>query len=150
MTKYVGVQEWELARHRSCRRSVYALGRALVRADPTHVRQVECYNRRLVSGGKSGDWSLHAVGRALDIYPTSPEHLLRIAGALVQLAPVLGVQEVIVGDRRWTNGKWRRYKGTYHSTHVHASFTVAMADAAATDAELERWCSLWWIGAVSG
>jgi hypothetical protein len=104
------------------------------------------YNRRPVRGGLS--WSLHAVGRALDIMhpvgdPVGPEIALRS----IRAAVALGVAEVIFNDGqkawRWTEEKGtKRYWGlNKHRDHVHIGMTVDMADRPDTP-ELRHWFAI--------
>lgn len=106
------------------------------------MTNVGIYNRRKVRGG--GSWSLHSVGRAVDLGIPAGSKALGddIADRLVRAATKLGICEVIWYRRRWTAEKgWQSYHGTDpHTGHVHVGFTKAMADKT-DDAEgrLSKW-----------
>jgi hypothetical protein len=97
------------------------------------------YNRRRTRGGLS--WSLHAVGRALDVMvPVGDPVGWEIALRAIKSAPMLGVGEVIFDRKRWTEEKGtKRYWGINpHRDHVHIGQTVDMADRPDTP-ELRQW-----------
>jgi hypothetical protein len=100
------------------------------------------YNRRAVRGGTS--WSLHAVGRALDIMvPVGDPVGWEIALRVIRAADALGVCEVIYDAKRWTREKGTvAYHGVNkHRDHVHIGMTVDMADRPDTP-ELRRWFAI--------
>jgi flagellar protein FlgJ len=103
------------------------------------VRSGGIYNRRAVRGGTS--WSLHAVGRALDIMvPVGDPVGWEIALRVIRHADALGVAEVIHDRKRWTAEKGTQpYRGSNpHRDHVHIGMTVDMADRPDTP-QLRQW-----------
>lgn len=90
------------------------------------------FNCRAVRGGTA--WSKHANSEAVDWHPGvgligSPAFVAegdRIAAALVDAAPWLGVQRLIWNGRTWTAARgWRAYHGTAgpHRDHLHIELT---------------------------
>lgn len=93
------------------------------------------YACRKIRGGKS--LSLHAVGRAADIFPRMKSDGDRLAAWLVANASTLNVQEVIWYRRIWsalhpTEG-FRAYHGENpHTDHVHVAINLAGAKGGIT------------------
>ncbi|CAJ0955531.1 unnamed protein product, partial [Mesorhabditis belari] len=80
--------------------------------------RTEIYNNRPVRGGKN--LSLHAEGRAVDIY-LAGNNGRRAFDHAVSIACAHGIQEVIFNRRIWTaNGGEHHYSGSNpHTDHVH-------------------------------
>lgn len=139
---YEPVQTWELDAHRGARRGCVALRDVLVFLFAQHgATNLGIYNRRPVRGGRS--WSLHAVGRAIDI-GTPGADLARFIGQVLTTGDNpggCGVMEVIADRHRWTEASgWQSYGGKDdHTTHVHVGMTIAMADNRASLPELRQW-----------
>lgn len=103
------------------------------------VYQAGIYNRRRVRGGSA--WSLHAVGRAVDIgVPVGAAVGGRLMMQCVAHADWLGICEVIYDRKRWTKEKGvQPYGGSDpHTGHVHVGFTVDFADRPNTP-DLRAW-----------
>lgn len=142
VSRYEPVQPWELRRYRSVRKGVEALRNVVLVLFHGHgVRDGGSYVRRRQRGGSA--WSLHAVGRATDFMVTSTAIGDLLAGVLVARAEPCGICEVIWNRHRWTPERgWVPYHGVNpHTDHVHVGMTVAVADSAATLADLQRWFS---------
>jgi hypothetical protein len=145
---YEPVTAAELLHHRGERPGVRAfLNTVLFLFAGRPVRSGGIYNRRPVRGGSS--WSLHAVGRAVDIMvpagnPVGFELFLRCVNA----GDRLGICEVIYNRRRWTPERGTQpYNGeNAHLDHVHIGFTTKMADQPNTPA-LCHWYAVGLIGA---
>lgn len=105
------------------------------------VRSDGIYNRRKVRGSLF-TWSLHAVGRAVDIGVAKPSDPVGdiLMMQCVAHADWLGICEVIWNAKRWTKEKGLRpYSGAdLHRTHLHVGFTVDFADRPNTP-ELRAW-----------
>lgn len=137
---YQPVSRAELRAHTGPRPGTRALHDVLVWMFHSRgARSGGIYNRRRTRGGVS--WSLHAVGRALDIMvPPGDAVGWEIALRCIRNAAALGVGEVIFDSKRWTAEKGTQpYRGANkHRDHVHIGMTVDMADRPDT-AELRRW-----------
>ena len=139
---YQAVQQWELDRYHGPRRGTAALRDVLILLFAKGGAFDDgIYNRRPVRGGTS--WSLHAVGRAIDIGVRNHDIGEFIATGLVKGDnPVgCGICEVIWNRRRWTAEKgWQPYSGVDpHTSHVHIGQTIEMADNPATTDQLHGW-----------
>lgn len=107
------------------------------------LRSDGIYNRRPVRGSTSV-WSLHAVGRAVDLGVPAGQKGLdlgnEIAVRCIAHHDALGIGEVIWNRHRWsTEHGYVPYDGLDpHTSHVHIGFTIDFADKPATDA-LAKW-----------
>ncbi len=137
--RYEPVTPDELRRHHGPRPGALALadvieeqllGRGL-------AGRCQIYNRRAVAGSEA--WSLHAVGRAIDV-PLRDAGVGRLVSLhVIKRATRLGVSEVIGPDGRWTPTSYRKgYKAAAHQLHVHLGLTRAFADSTA-DPDLFRY-----------
>lgn len=134
---YEPVTPLELIRYRGERPGVRAfLNVMLFLFKARGMSNVGIYNRRKVRGG--GSWSLHSVGRAVDLgIPTNNKALGdEIVMRIIRAATKLGVGEVIWYRKRWTAEKgWQSYHGVDpHTGHIHVGFTKAAADQQPSDA----------------
>ena len=142
---YQPVTTPEYLRHRSPRRgSVILMDVLLFLFHTDKITNAGIYNRRKVRGGSS--WSLHSVGRALDIGIPTKEAGDRIFLFLIRAATLAGICELIWWNQRWTaeNGV-RPYNpgkgGDDHRTHMHIGQTREMADNKASRDSLIAWYS---------
>lgn len=131
MPDYEPVQPGELDLYHGPRRGVVAVRDVIRLLEGKRVGAMGIYNRRPVRGGDGTVWSLHAVGRALDVHVSTRDDLWRIACTAVRACHALGVCEVIAEDARWSGGVWEEYDGPRHDDHVHIGFTRRFADATA-------------------
>lgn len=132
---YEPVSQAELVKYHGARPGVVALRDIILFLwHASGVTDVGIYNRRQVRGG--GAWSLHAVGRAVDIGVPSTGVGTLIAAAIQSHAAALGLCEIISNRRRWTaETGWQPYGGVDpHTGHIHIGMTRAMADNGPHDA----------------
>lgn len=140
MAAYEKVESWEIRRTRGERKGTRALlDVLLVLFHAQGVRSGGIYNRRRQRGGSA--WSLHAVGRAMDLMVPSTDIGTFVANVVVAHADALGVGEVIFNRRRWTERTgWHVYSGVNpHLDHVHIGQTIAVADSPASLESLHQW-----------
>lgn len=144
--KYEPVEQWELDRHHGPRRGAVVFSNVARRKLATHglAGTIGIYNRRKVRGS-SRTWSLHAVGRALDIPVTGPEVGNLLALHIILRADRLGVCEVIGPMGRWTpDGRSTRQGAAQHQNHVHIGLTRAFSDGRTSPALWEALLSIAW------
>jgi len=128
---YEAVQNWEL-KHKGPRPGTQALLDVILFLwAKSKVTNVGIYNRRSVRGGSS--WSLHAVGRAMDVGVPNIGVGTLIATFLTtgDNAKGCGICEVIFNRRRWTaETGWLPYHGEDpHTAHIHIGQTIRAADS---------------------
>jgi hypothetical protein len=104
----------------SCRPGAVALKE---HAASKGIGNVGCLNKRPIRGTVNA-WSVHAVGRAVDLAECA--ELPAYVDWLIENAEAFGVQYVIYRRRAWLNtlGKWLPYYGTDpHTSHAHVELT---------------------------
>jgi hypothetical protein len=103
--------------------------RQMIQANLPQVIRIGIYNVRNVAG--SSKQSLHAEGRAVDIYLNAfvaPERMLgdQLFAAFIECSASMGLEEVIWNRQIWSlTHRWvRPYTGVKpHIDHVHVGFT---------------------------
>lgn len=89
------------------------------------VRSLGCYNPRNVAGSTSR--SLHAEGRALDLYPPSPA-LDAWVTTLIDHHEAIGVQQVLYRGRGWrVHRGWIVSGAIGHHDHAHVELNWSAA-----------------------
>lgn len=130
--RYEPVTPGELRQHWGPRRGAVVLARVIEHELMGHGLAGRCqiYNRRVVAGTET--WSLHAVGRAIDVPVRDAAVGRLVALHVVQRHARLGVCEVIGPDGRWhPNGGPSPRGASTHQTHVHLGLTRSFADSTA-------------------
>lgn len=101
---------------------------ALARSKHLGVTSGGIYNRRMIRG--SHQWSLHAVGRAIDLMHHDPAVLKLLAVHVIARASRLGVCEVIGPAGRWAyNATVDTRPRADHQNHVHIGVMTGFANS---------------------
>lgn len=140
MLTYEPVTRLELLRHHGERFGTRCLMDAILFGWAQRgATDLGIYNRRRVAGSRS--WSLHAVGRALDVGVPDVQVGAEIMMRCVANADRLGVCEVIFNRQRWTPGTGvQPYGGRDpHRSHVHIGQTRSAAATEGTRNDVVRW-----------